>query len=159
MRLFAMNASLIATLVAAALTTSVASAQPPTSSLPPLPVSTMPSPTEIVAQQAARTLQAVADMRTRLAAIVPATPRDDAISLSANQFAIGWRNAATSFAENQMQLIDSMIIGLNQHHQDQIDSFLAAQPMALEPSLFSDPRFTNPDLTNPPLINAGFFGF
>lgn len=155
MRSFPRLPSLVAVLAVAATT---AAAEAPNSQLPPLSMPALPAPTELVAQQTARTMQAVADMHARLAAIVPTAPRNDAIGQYADQFTAHWKAAVTSFAENQTQMIDAMILGLNQHHQDQIESFLSKSPMSQEPSLFSDPHFGRSEVIDPTVINAGFFG-
>jgi len=159
MRSFPHHTSLIGVLAATALTAASAAAEAPHSNLPPMAMPAMPSPTELVAQQTARTMQAVADMHTRLAAIVPMAPRDDAIGKFANEFAAHWQGAVASFAENQAEMIDAMILDLNKHHEEQIESFLSTEPMSQAPSLFSDPGFgLSTDATNTPVINAGFFG-
>ncbi|OYU19377.1 MAG: hypothetical protein CFE34_05595 [Rhodobacteraceae bacterium PARR1] len=102
-------------------------------------------------------------MRTRLAELVPASPRDDAIALSAEAYASQWQTVISSYAHAQLQMVDSMIIGLNAQHEARIEDFMNAKPMVQIESLFADSKFTIPsqlpiDFTNPPLLNAGFFG-
>lgn len=126
----------------------------------PTPIST---PQAIVAAQNAQTLGAVAAMRSRLAEIVPMQPRKDAIAQSAASFAAHWGDVAASYAETQMQMVDTMIIGLNAQHELLIHEFLNSEPMVTNAPLFADSQFTIPtdmpiNFTNPPLINAGFFG-
>lgn len=117
----------------------------------------------IFAAQAVKTLEAVAAMHTRLAEIVPMQPRNDAIAQSAAAFTAHWGEVVTQYSGTQVQLIDSLIIGVNLQHQTQISDFLTAEHLVPELSLFADPIFTNPlempiDFSNPPLVDAGFFG-
>lgn len=121
------------------------------------------SPQAIIAARAAETMATVAAMRTRLAEIVPMPQRNDAIAQSAADYAAHWESVIANYTNTQLQLVDSMIIGLNEQHQTQITNFLTTEPMVHVESLFADSRFTIPtefpsDFTNPPLLSAGFFG-
>ncbi|MCF8516648.1 MAG: hypothetical protein K9G72_20130 [Rhodobacteraceae bacterium] len=117
----------------------------------------------IFAAQAVKTLEAVAAMHTRLAEIVPMQPRTDAIAQSAAAFTAHWGEVVTQYSGSQVQLIDSLIVGVNVQHQAQISDFLTADRLMPELSLFADPVFINPlempiNFSNPPLVDAGFFG-
>jgi hypothetical protein len=121
------------------------------------------TPEALVAAQAAKTLEAVAAMHTRLAEIVPMQPRNDAVAQSAAAFSAHWGEAVTQYTNTQMQLVDTLIINVQGQHQTQISDFLNADHLVPELSLFADPMFTNPlempiSFSNPPLIDAGFFG-
>jgi hypothetical protein len=121
------------------------------------------TPEALVAATAAKTLEAVAAMHTQLAQIVPMQPRNDAVAQSAAAFSAHWGEVVTQYADTQMMVVDTMIIGVNTQHQSQINDFLNADHLMPELSLFADPMFTNPlempiSFSNPPLIDAGFFG-
>ena len=113
--------------------------------------------------QASKTLEAVAAMRSRLAEIVPLQLRTDAIAQLAGAFTAHWGDVVTQYTGAQVQLVDSLIIGMHVQHQSQISDFLTADIMMPGLSLFADPAFINPlvmpiNFTNPPLVDAGFFG-
>jgi hypothetical protein len=132
----------------------------PTPLAMPAPAAT---PEALFAEQAARTLAAVAAVRTHLAEIVPMQPRNDAVAQSAAAFSAHWGQVVIQYTNTQMQLVDTMIIEVNGQHQTQISNFLNAEHLVPELSLFADPMFTNPlnipiSFSNPPLIDAGFFG-
>jgi len=123
-------------------------------------LSVQPSgPQAVVAAQTTQTLQAVAAMRDRLSDLVPFVPRTDAISLRAADYAAQWQSVIEGYAEDQMQLVDTMITGLNLQTQQHIEAFLSAEPMTPPESLFDGTNFDfTTDFSNPPIINAGFFG-
>lgn len=121
------------------------------------------TPQQIIAAQTAETLGLVEAMRIRLTQIVPTQTPNDAVSMAAANFANRWDSIITGYAATQMQMIDTMIIGLNTQTQAQITAFQSAERMTQQESLFSDPTFAiSSDMpinfTNPPLFDAGFFG-
>lgn len=120
-------------------------------------------PQAFVAAQTAQTLQTIANMRARLAELVPFAPRTDAVSQTASEFAERWNAVIDSYAEAQLDSVDAMIIGLNHYNQSEINGFLTQDHLVPEESLFDDPDFMNllnfpANFTNPPSTEAGFFG-
>lgn len=123
----------------------------------------MTLPEMYVAAQKAETLQAIANMRARLAELVPFQTRNDAVSQTATTYAAHWSGVVDNFANMQMEMVDAMIIGLNEHHQDQITDYMNAEHLVPQVSLFDDPVFLNMiqmpiDFANPLPTEAGFFG-
>lgn len=120
-------------------------------------------PAAFMAAQTAQTLQTIANMRSRLAELVPVEPRNDAVSQTAADFAAHWGAVIDTYADAQLNSVDAMIIGLSTHHQTQINDYMNAETLVPELSLFDDPDFMNMismpiDFSNPLPTEAGFFG-
>lgn len=132
----------------------------PTLYMAPMPP---PMPIALVAAQKAETLQAIAKMRERLAELVPFAPRTDAISQQAADYAEHWTGVVDTFANMQMDAVNTLIVDVNAHHQDQIFDYLHAENLTPPLSLFDDPDFmkmiqTPFDFSNPVPNATGFFG-